>query len=94
MRDRLMGKTLTGGILKLLHNKLKQGQWCNCWIYCCQLLVYEHSKIKPSKHWLAKEDNNILVMTRGIYPPLDTICLLYTSPSPRDRQKSRMPSSA
>ena len=24
----------------------------------------------------------------------DYICLLYTSPSPRDRQKSRMPSSA
>src|SRR5665213_4329988 len=24
----------------------------------------------------------------------DTVCLLYTSPSPRDRQKSRMPSSA
>ena len=24
----------------------------------------------------------------------ETICLLYTSPSPRDRQKSRMPSSA
>ena len=24
----------------------------------------------------------------------DFICLLYTSPSPRDRQKSRMPSSA
>ena len=27
-------------------------------------------------------------------PPLRYICLLYTSPSPRDRQKSRMPSSA
>ena len=26
--------------------------------------------------------------------PVTTICLLYTSPSPRDRQKSRMPSSA
>ena len=26
--------------------------------------------------------------------PLLRICLLYTSPSPRDRQKSRMPSSA
>ena len=26
-------------------------------------------------------------------PPAD-VCLLYTSPSPRDRQKSRMPSSA
>ena len=25
---------------------------------------------------------------------LSDICLLYTSPSPRDRQKSRMPSSA
>ena len=25
---------------------------------------------------------------------LEVICLLYTSPSPRDRQKSRMPSSA
>ena len=25
---------------------------------------------------------------------VDTGCLLYTSPSPRDRQKSRMPSSA
>ena len=24
----------------------------------------------------------------------DCVCLLYTSPSPRDRQKSRMPSSA
>ena len=25
---------------------------------------------------------------------IDRTCLLYTSPSPRDRQKSRMPSSA
>ena len=25
---------------------------------------------------------------------MDDTCLLYTSPSPRDRQKSRMPSSA
>ena len=28
------------------------------------------------------------------YPTADEDCLLYTSPSPRDRQKSRMPSSA
>ena len=27
-------------------------------------------------------------------PEVVVICLLYTSPSPRDRQKSRMPSSA
>ena len=31
-----------------------------------------------------------VVRLRGSMP----ICLLYTSPSPRDRQKSRMPSSA
>ena len=28
------------------------------------------------------------------HQPLDHICLLYTSPSPRDRTRSRMPSSA
>ena len=30
----------------------------------------------------------------AVVPGLAVICLLYTSPSPRDRQKSRMPSSA
>ena len=30
-----------------------------------------------------------IILTEGVY-----VCLLYTSPSPRDRQKSRMPSSA
>ena len=35
-----------------------------------------------------KDENNINLMIRKYG------CLLYTSPSPRDRQKSRMPSSA
>ena len=30
----------------------------------------------------------------GVHSAWIEICLLYTSPSPRDRQKSRMPSSA
>ena len=30
----------------------------------------------------------------GEYDDVYKVCLLYTSPSPRDRQKSRMPSSA
>ena len=40
-------------------------------------------------------DNNIVIpsTTKG-KTELFLICLLYTSPSPRDRQKSRMPSSA
>ena len=29
-----------------------------------------------------------------VFCPLDSPCLLYTSPSPRDRTRSRMPSSA
>ena len=34
------------------------------------------------------------IARRGHPVSKDTVCLLYTSPSPRDRQKSRMPSSA
>ena len=30
----------------------------------------------------------------GVASPVTSVCLLYTSPSPRDRQKYRMPSSA
>ena len=33
-------------------------------------------------------------IVRALFQSEDYICLLYTSPSPRDRQKSRMPSSA
>ena len=40
----------------------------------------------------------VCTMNEGIYPSIASVlaelCLLYTSPSPRDRQKSRMPSSA
>ena len=36
------------------------------------------------------KDNGIIRRIGAVFDP----CLLYTSPSPRDRQKSRMPSSA
>ena len=36
-----------------------------------------------------------LIETKGLVGAIEAAdCLLYTSPSPRDRQKSRMPSSA
>ena len=40
--------------------------------------------------------NQLIPHVSIIPPPLEVLlpCLLYTSPSPRDRQKSRMPSSA
>ena len=39
---------------------------------------------------------NLLHLVVGVYvvTARGSVCLLYTSPSPRDRQKSRMPSSA
>ena len=38
---------------------------------------------------ISPEDRDVILIDDVIYT-----CLLYTSPSPRDRQKSRMPSSA
>ena len=46
-----------------------------------------HIGIKPGVLEAAKQD---IVSEEGPF----IFCLLYTSPSPRDRQKSRMPSSA
>ena len=38
------------------------------------------------------KDVQKIIKIKDLYP--DSICLLYTSPSPRDRTRSRMPSSA
>ena len=51
------------------------------------------------KAWPLTEDapsllNRVALMGRVMALTRNDSCLLYTSPSPRDRQKSRMPSSA
>ena len=62
------------------------------------LLAHERLEHKESD-LLSKLREEILVVI-GKHISLDRdkvqvkVCLLYTSPSPRDRQKSRMPSSA
>ena len=39
-------------------------------------------------------NNYAVIMTDIIEYEMMTVCLLYTSPSPRDKRQSRMPSSA
>ena len=51
--------------------------------------------VEPRKHELNGDDADMLAMVGAIFLDIASdACLLYTSPSPRDRQKSRMPSSA
>ena len=52
-------------------------------------------KVQKFKSSILKLSLEIRIGQQGnLNPCYVTICLLYTSPSPRDRQKSRMPSSA
>ena len=66
-----------------------QGQHYRHAIACLEQEFY----FAPHRVWF-KSDGHSLVAVKTILPILKYICLLYTSPSPRDRQKSRMPSSA
>ena len=48
------------------------------------------------KYWLGNLGLDYQLISLSVYSPYDwiNICLLYTSPSPRDTEVSRMPSSA
>ena len=47
---------------------------------------------KGGTHWVIVGSSVILML--WLYYSWDIACLLYTSPSPRDKRQSRMPSSA
>ena len=51
---------------------------------------YEQGAQKPYSGKMSSKYNNGNMKTEGEYKD----CLLYTSPSPRDKRQSRMPSSA
>ena len=62
---------------------------------------FEERFLKPGMRWLQKENeppSKIELISGFKQPGKETfivkLCLLYTSPSPRDDQTSRMPSSA
>ena len=61
-------------------------------------IVREGTRLRPLSELdadaYASGTKDEAVLRFGHLPEPDYTCLLYTSPSPRDRQKSRMPSSA
>ena len=62
-----------------------------------QMLLTNHIALNAERFWIVESENgqNYYYQVTGVtFCPEYRDCLLYTSPSPRDRQKSRMPSSA
>ena len=57
-------------------------------------LIYKDKKLVNWDTKLQTAISDLEVNQKDVQSQLYYICLLYTSPSPRDRQKSRMPSSA
>ena len=63
-------------------------------------LTYQNDSIKKRVEPLSQKINCLGIMpcdvsdTTSLESVRDGICLLYTSPSPRDKRQSRMPSSA
>ena len=57
--------------------------------------IYNAKQLKnKSNTWIKKSSNVLSSRTAMELRGIPCICLLYTSPSPRDRTRSRMPSSA
>ena len=71
---------IDAGIMKFLEKKLKTLG------FKTKILEFKEKNSKPVKNLYARLGN------KG--PNFCYACLLYTSPSPRDRTRSRMPSSA
>ena len=57
-------------------------------------LVFAGGLAGPQESWLLDNRNGRGAIANQPLVEHSEFCLLYTSPSPRDRQKSRMPSSA
>ena len=57
-------------------------------------MVHQHFMLADNLTVLESVILGIDKATKSEYIPYDCSCLLYTSPSPRDRTRSRMPSSA
>ena len=60
-----------------------------------QVMPHNHGHVIARVHMAGKKEVNAAIEAAlGAHEMWSTICLLYTSPSPRDLSTSRMPSSA
>ena len=71
-----------------------KGAWLSLWLSKLGAHVTGYSLDPPSQPSLYGVSNVSELVEKEHREDLVNTCLLYTSPSPRDRQKSRMPSSA
>ena len=76
------------------HFVLSSGLHSPQYVQCAKLLSNPNQAKKFISSLAAKIKRNIKSFDIILSPAMGGVCLLYTSPSPRDRQKSRMPSSA
>ena len=94
----------TQSITKLLTWK-KNKEWTSKWFQVDQELINSFAKVTHDNQYIHVDPNKAKdteygttiahgFLTMSLLSAMYYDCLLYTSPSPRDRQKSRMPSSA
>ena len=62
--------------------------------FCKAVLRNEARNYHRNKKRLLDREKSFSVLSLEELGQLTSVCLLYTSPSPRDRTRSRMPSSA
>ena len=70
------------------------GDWCNMFYDSPLVINRDAAEMVYDVCWFLVKDEAEALRLTVITFRIAVSCLLYTSPSPRDRQKSRMPSSA
>ena len=87
LRERDLKPSDRGLVTELAYGAIRQRRTLDAWLD--RLGKVPAEKQPPKLRWLLHVGLYQLLLMERIPD-----CLLYTSPSPRDRQKSRMPSSA
>ena len=85
--DQIVRQPNTDCMAERLHDLFREGIE-----KCYELRTTTRKSNQPQ--WINEHVLKLIAWRRAVFRREGRSCLLYTSPSPRDRQKSRMPSSA